>query len=353
MSLLSVIVPIRSLPDRNITERLLYCVGDPLLDRNKIDFIVVDDGSPIEDRKCHEAVCEKAGLRYHYIDTQNKSVNMARARNAGVWLAQTKYIMFMDVDLYPYPGYYNDILKEIKLQRLDEHPDDLIMTGVIYLSKNFGVEQFFNTEPKKRKDLFLHYASEDESEFIEKISTGTSVTLMHRERYLELGGYDESFEQWGYEDLEFNLRAMYHSDRFPLPKDFTKEIKSFADIDVYRGWKSMYRLYGDITFKKEIVLFHIWHKVDRSSEYALGYEKNRQRFVKKITTMAKEQRAGVCRVSKRDPVFDQFHNTDSPLSLRDYYKNSPLIAWVQPLKSIPLVGSFLLALKKTLLGKER
>lgn len=350
-AMLSIIIPIRAVSNRDISERLSYSVSDPLLDRERIDFIVVDDGSPLAEKCHHEAICKKLKLKYHYIDSQNKNINMARARNIGVRLAQTKYVMFMDIDLYPYPGYYNDILKEIEIQKLDEHKDDLIMTGVIYLTQKQGVDQFFNTKPEKRKTLFLQECRKKKSEIIEKISTGTSVTLMHRERYLELGGYDERFEQWGYEDLEFNLRAMYYSDKFPLPKDFTKDIKSFADIDVYRGWKSMYKLYGDITFKKEIVLFHIWHEVDRESNYAKGYEQNRQQFVKKITAMSKEKRSKTFRVRKEDPLFDQFYNEHRSLSLSEYYKNSPLVAWMQPLKEIPLIGFLLVALKRKLSDK--
>ncbi len=349
--ILTVIIPVRSISSRNISKRLSFCVSDSLLDREQIDFIVVDDGSPLEDQRQHDSVCLEQGIRYHYIDSRNANVNMARARNAGVSLARTKYIMFMDVDLYPYPGYYHDLLKEIEVQKLDEHPDDLIMTGVIYLSKKEGVETFFNMEPEKRKRYFLDACTEKNSRPIEKISTGTSVTLMHRERYLELGGYDERFEQWGYEDLEFNLRAMYYSDKFPLPKDFTKDIKSFSDIDVYRGWKSMYKLYGDITFKKDIVLFHIWHEVDRESNYAKGYEQNRQQFVKKITAMSKEARPETCRIQKDNPLFDQFHNNDESLSLSDHYKNSPLVAWLQPLKNVPLIGLLFLALKRKLSKK--
>jgi predicted glycosyltransferase involved in capsule biosynthesis len=346
-TILSIIIPIRAMSDRNISDRLSYCVSDSLLDRDLIDFIVVDDGSPVEERYHHEVICKKLRLRYHYIDSQNKNINMARARNIGVKVAQTKYIMFMDIDLYPYPGYYNDILREIQIQKLDEHEDDLIMTGVIYLTQKQGVDQFFNIKPEKRKTFFLQNHIKKNNQIIEKISTGTSVTLMHRERYLELGGYDEKFEQWGYEDLEFNLRAMYYSNKFPLPQNFTKDIKSFSNINTYKGWKSMYKLYGDITFKKDIVLFHIWHEVHKESNYLKGYEQNRQRFIKKITAMSKEARSETCRIQKNNPLFNQFHDNES-LSLNDHYKNSPLVAWLQPLKNVPLLGLLLLALKRKL-----
>lgn len=346
------IIPIRAMPNRAVGERLSYCISDPMLDRTKIVFSVVDDGSDAPSRSRHRQVCAELGLQYHYIESSDRPVNMARARNAGVKAARSKYIMFMDVDLFPYSGYYDDILRQIETQHLAEHPDDLIMTGVIYLTE-VGSEQFLAADPKDRRAGFLKTNGNQCDGLIEKVSTGTSVTLMHRERYLELGGYDEAFEQWGYEDLDFNLRLIYHSGKFPLPEDFPKEIGHIADIDVYRGWKSIYRLYGDITFAEGIVLFHIWHEVDRGSAYARGYERNRQRFAKKMAALAKEERPQHCRIGRDDPLFDRYRGNAGPLGLNDRYRNSPLIVWAQPLKKIPFVGAVLLGVKRLLLGKSQ
>lgn len=339
------------MPNRDISDRLAYCTADPLLARERVDFIVVDDGSEPIQRARHAARCAEFGLEYRFIDSEALPVNMARARNAGVAAARTQYIMFMDVDLYPYPGYYNAILEEIDAQRLPEHEDDLVMTGVVYLSEA-GTKRFFETDAARRRELFLRAEAREEG-LIEKVSTGTSVTLMHRKRYVELGGYDESFEWWGYEDIEYNLRHIYHSDRFPLPEDFQKEIGHLADIDVYRGWKSLYRLYGDVTYAKRIVLFHIWHDIDRGSDYAKGYEANRQRFVKKMAALVEMPRLEAVRTGRDDPLFDRYRGNASNIGLFDRYRNSPVIVWMQPLKRIPLVGRLLLRLKHFVFGEHR
>jgi predicted glycosyltransferase involved in capsule biosynthesis len=332
MNELTVIIPIRAIGNRDISERLTYGISDYLLNRNKIDFIVVDDGSAARQKEKHKEICERLGIQYHYLDTENKSVNMARARNVGVGLAKTKYIMFMDVDLYPYPGFYNDILDEIDIQKLAHNQNDLIMVSVIYLTEKEGNPLFFNTDENKRKTLFLQKLSENDKSVIEKFSTGTSVALYHRSRYLEIGGYDEEFCEWGYEDLEFNLRMMCSSDKFPVPDDFHLDYKTFQTIDEYRGWKSLYKKYGEITMQRDIVLFHIWHEVDKNSKYVQGYEKNRQLFVKKISKL--------CLESKKTGTKDSFYVR---------YKNSSFIVLMQHLKKVPFAGKLLLYIKQKIL----
>lgn len=348
MAELTVVIPIRAMPDRDIAERIGYCIRDPLLERDRVVFMVVDDGSPEEAHHKHRERCEKLGIQYLYLPTRDTVPNMARARNAGVAAARSEYIMFMDVDLHPCPGYYNALLAEIEVQRLTLYSDDMIMTGVVYLTKA-GSERFLEIDPDHRCCDFLKALERQKGDVIEKVSTGTSVTLLRRERYLELSGYDESFEQWGYEDLEFNLRAMYRDPKFPLPGDFTEDIGSFQDIDMYRGWKSMYRLYGDMTLAKAIMLFHIWHPVDKNSAYILGYEKNRQKFVRKIKKLAKEPRSTRVRIGRDSPLFERYRGPSRRLTLEEQYRNSPFLTLLQPLKKIPVIGDIFAYVKRRLL----
>ncbi len=344
---LTVIVPIRAIAGRDIAERLAYAVADPFVPHEDVGFLVVDDGSPETQRRRHEEACGRLGMQYVFLQTADKPPNMARARNAGVRQAKTPYILFMDVDLHPYPGYYRDILRQIQVQQIERHHDDLVMTGVVYLTEE-GSRKFLQMAPHERRDFFL--ADVITRRWIEKISTGTSVTLMHRTRYAELGGYDESFEQWGYEDLEFNLRMMYRSGRFVLPDAFEKDIGSFdAPPGAYRGWKSLYRLYGDITAQERIFLFHIWHPVDRDNAYIRGYERNRRRFVRCLHRLAASPRTDCCRFPRQDEVYARFDAREKPLSWQERYRNSILVTWVQPLKSVPLIGTLLTRIKREVL----
>ncbi len=348
---LTVIVPIRASATRDIVERISYCLSDPYLDRTRVDFIVIDDGSDDKSRVQHEQKCIELDIKYHYLDTSNKKTNMARARNIGVDIAQTKYIMFMDVDLYPYPGFYSDALREIESQQLEVYKKDLIMFSVIYLSQDLGHKLFFNTDEHQRKSLLLQKLIEHDSSIIDKFSTGTSVAIYHRSRYLELGGYDEKFEQWGYEDIEFNLRVMCSSGKFPLPDELHLDYKDFQTIDQYRGWKSLYELYGDITFQKGVVLFHIWHQVDSETEYMSFRNRNYQRLSKRLLELSSKSEEGDFRIPKESIIFRKYKKRSKESKIFTYYKNSDLIILMQKLKKVPIIGDLLLLIKRKFLSK--
>jgi len=280
-AILTVIIPIRATISRDISERIEYCISDKNLDRQKVEFIVVDDGSDNENHLRHKEVCDKLNIKYIYLDTRSINICMSRARNIGAMYSISKYIMFMDVDLYPYNGFYNDVLNEIHISRLDKFCNDFLMFGAIYLTKDLGTNTFFKSDESIRKNLFIHKLLENDKDYIEKFSTGTSVNVYNRYNYLSHGGYDEEFEKWGYEDLEFNSRIIYSSKKFPMPSNHLLDYQNFQNIVEYKGWKSIYRLYGDMSFQKGIILFHIWHDVDEQSDYIQGKLKNSKLFAKK------------------------------------------------------------------------
>ncbi|MGN5477231.1 hypothetical protein ACTMU2_11055 [Cupriavidus basilensis] len=109
----------------------------------------------------------------------------------------------------------------------------------------------------------------DDKTAIEKFSTGTSVTVWRRDYFLASGGNDAEFNGWGYEDLEYATRAIRRRKLFPLPSEFALDYRNFQSVVEYKGWKSVYRLFGDLTFQKGIVMFHAWHPVEQDSRYWL------------------------------------------------------------------------------------
>lgn len=288
-AILTVIIPVRGMDCRDITDRLGYCLNDSLLDRRKINFIVVDDGSSSDQKNQFQAVCASLKIDYIYIDTQFQPFSIARARNIGAMHSKTEFIMFMDVDLHPYDGFYNQIISEIFIQGLYNNANEFLMIGVIYLTPQKGQELFFSTKKSDRKNLIIQKLLENDESIFEKFSTGTSVNVYNRLNFLSHGGNDEDFEEWGYDDLEYNIRMIRDIRKFPYPSEILKDFKNFRTINEYRGWKSVYRLFGDITFQKGIILFHIWHEVDQKSDYIKGKEKNRKLFEKKIEEYARHQ----------------------------------------------------------------
>ncbi|WP_413760948.1 galactosyltransferase-related protein, partial [Vibrio vulnificus] len=67
----------------------------------------------------------------------------------------------------------------------------------------------------------------------EKYSSGTSVILINRVQYHRLGGHSEDFEQWGYEDLEFNCRAIEDHGKFLRPANPQSMQYNFNSVNAY------------------------------------------------------------------------------------------------------------------------
>ncbi|WP_429035188.1 glycosyltransferase [Aeromonas veronii] len=285
--LLTVIIPVRVSSNRiDILERLNY----PLIDKeipDDVNFLVVDDGSSIEYSEQLKTKCIGLGFDYIHIDSELKPWCLPRARNIGAMYSNSEYILFQDVDLLPYCGFYKDVINEIYTQELDVYIDNFLMIGVIYLNEQLSEDYIVNSSTPHIKNKYLQKLYNGDLG-IEKFSTGTSVNVFNREYFLIRGGNDEDFIQWGYEDIEFMTRCIRMNKKFPLPEEFGRDISNFSNITEYKGWKSIYRLFGDMTFMKGIVMFHASHPVDTNSDYQQHKHENRKLFEKKQLQFARD-----------------------------------------------------------------
>lgn len=258
---LTVIIPVRVTEARlDILDRLDYYLNDPHLPEC-IDFLVVDDGSRDE---YFLKLLEKATPRRKVIRTGSQhyeDFNLARARNFAAQRATGQFIMFMDVDLAPYPGFFTSLLREIVLTGMTQHVHKFLMCPVIYLTEA-GHEKFLCLPPEYRQQYFINAVLASDSENIEKFSSGTSVIALDRLYYLARGGQDEGFKGWGFEDYEFTTRLIRRTRQFPLPENWLSMAGNFMTISKYEGWKATYRLYGDWLACKGMYLFHIPHPIE-------------------------------------------------------------------------------------------
>ncbi len=285
---LTVIIPVRWSPDRtDIDERLAYVLHDDQRPAG-VHILVIDDGSPHHLAARLQSAYAELGFGYHRIDSETSTFSIGRARNVGTQVARTRFVMFQDADLLPYPGFYREVTNEIVVQGMDRFSERFLMFGVIYLTREASNE-YTNTPPELRRSQFIQHLLDADATRIEKFSTGTSVTVWSRDYFLGAGGNDPDFEGWGYEDLEFMCRALRREKRFPLPDEFSLDYRNFQNITEYRGWKSIYRLYGDTTFQKGMVLFHAWHPVESTGAYVQAKDRNRKIFEAKLKAFADRQ----------------------------------------------------------------
>lgn len=283
---LTVIIPLRVSAQRLDTiDRLSFSTLDGKRP-GEVGFLVIDDGSPASMIDPIRQRCDEFGFGYVRLDTEWRQFSVGRCRNYGAMHAKSKYILFQDVDLMPYGGFYFDLCREINVQNLDDNVRDFLMIPYVFLTAR-ATADFVKCHPTLRRQQFLQHSMENNHDIVEKISTGTSATVYNREYFLTRGGNDPDFEGWGFEDLEFNTRCIRLANRFPLPRSWSLDKANFFTITEFKGWKAVYRLFGDQMFGKGIALFHAWHEVDAQDDYMSRRNVNQNIFNTKIVEFAK------------------------------------------------------------------
>lgn len=259
---LTVIIPVRITNGRrDILDRISFFETDSELPPN-VDFMVVDDGSTDDD---YRLLCERESTRVKVISTGAKyyqDFSLARARNFAAQRAKGDFVMFMDADLVPYPGFYRDIFIEMHALQMRTHVNRFLMVPVIYLTEA-GYSLMQSLPKLYWRTHFINAKNSDDSNLIEKHSSGTSVIVVDRHYYMSRGGQDEDFQGWGFEDYEFTNRLIRRSRMFPLPANWLSIAGNFMTISSYEGWKACYRLHGDWLAAKGIYLFHAPHPIER------------------------------------------------------------------------------------------
>lgn len=272
--LLTVIISLRTSPQYDMIGRL----KNKLLDTERPDrvtFLVVDEGSSLTDAVAIKEECDRLSFAYHRVESGRSRFCASTARNAGARVACSRYILHEDIDLFPYPGFYNDILQEIVIQGLPSDPTRFITVPAVYLT-DAATEMAISGAKSKNglvHDLLIGAPT------VRGYLPASSAIVVSRAHYLAIGGYNPEFDGWGLEDLEFAYRLTAGSRMFPQPADNDVLVeRDFSRSSRYIGWRMRFRLHGELLARKGIFTFHAFHP--KSAEWANKalHENNRNIF---------------------------------------------------------------------------
>lgn len=162
MPIISIIVPIY-----NVEKYLKKCI-DSILNHSFSDFelILVDDGSP---DNCGE-ICDEYAKKDNRIKViHKKNGGLSDARNAGIEIAEGKYLAFIDSD-----DYIEDDMFEVLYKNIVEYNADMSVCGYYTCYKNTNIR---NTEDNELKVMNV----EDAIGHVHKISPGAWNKLYKKE----------------------------------------------------------------------------------------------------------------------------------------------------------------------------
>jgi len=210
--MISIIIP--TFNRSKILEKTLSRLKIQTYDKKNYEIIVVDDGSS-EDIASIVENC-KLPVEHNVIRLCKRSHNGGKPRNAGANIARGDILLFQDCDRL----FFKDTLERHR----ESVPD------------NMSISLGFNLEPKQYKDdwpldisqidlsqfqmdyreaVFGNYCLKEEFPFV---YCNTNHVALSRSLFDSVGGFDESFNKWGFEDNELGYRLWKNGINFIFNK---------------------------------------------------------------------------------------------------------------------------------------
>ena len=166
-----------------LLERVLEALFDQTVPDDAYEVVLVNDGSPDDTRAVIERVRPLARCTFTAIEQAN--AGLARARNAGIARSTGERIAFIDDDVLPTPVFAAEHLAS------DARHGDVIVRGAVINTESFDDLPVPVWTPANYSANYFW----------------TSNVSLRRARLDRAGGrFDESFTEYGWEDIELGMR---------------------------------------------------------------------------------------------------------------------------------------------------
>ncbi|EAI4015336.1 glycosyltransferase [Campylobacter jejuni] len=284
MALLSVIIPFglskeRPYIEERVIEKAKYFKSD-----ENIEFIFVEGYSS----KNHELKNFIQANHHIYLkDMEQKAFSQGKCRNLGAIYANSKVIMFLDVDCYISLDSFEKILKLIQIKNISQNINALIVLPVVYLNKeaNEKLKQYDDKfwDILIQEDLFT--AKNTWVKFFAPSSTSSIV--INKYQFLRLGGNDENFIGHGYEDFDLFVRVLKACVSFEkMPTNLSYDARNWNFFN-FKGFRSWFSLLGYEACFYGIYMYHFYHIEPNQNAYMQNKDKNHRLFYKHLKNIKK------------------------------------------------------------------
>jgi GT2 family glycosyltransferase len=166
----------------HLLERVLEACFEQTAGREAYEVVLVNDGSSDGTPAVIERARARATCKFSVINQAN--AGLARGRNAGIAASSGERIIFIDDDVLPTPAFVAE-----HLATHAEHPDDVVRGAVINT-------QSFDDLPPPIYSI-RHYSGN----FFWTSNVSVPLATIRA-----IGGFNENFSEYGWEDIDVGLR---------------------------------------------------------------------------------------------------------------------------------------------------
>ncbi len=184
-----------------------------------MEVIVADDGSGADTAQVIKEVLGPSGLKWFHVGHSDSGIRQARIKNMAVKYSRNPYLIFIDHDVPLHPDFIADHLaaaeKGFFLQGKrvflpENYTKKILQKGTFVSPSHFlpGLENYKNMFRLPKLGKLLSRPKKFQTSL-----RGCNLS-MHKADFLEIDGYDETFDQlWGREDSDICYRLFHQGLR--------------------------------------------------------------------------------------------------------------------------------------------
>jgi len=212
---------------------------------------------------------ETKGTNIHALHQfEPPGLSIGHYHNLGAEQASTEWIMKLDIDSLPHTEYFSELLPVLQLAS----PGAWFNGGMFYLNKRF-LMILPDKEPLSVKTYNTVMASPRTYSSSSYLLPAATNFICRRGTYLKLGGCDERFRGYGWEDYQqIYMLERYQFDKDPLPGVITLENVTRRCRDEISRPKAK-QLYE---WNNRLCLIHKWHPGSSDPVYKSTMDGNRK-----------------------------------------------------------------------------
>ena len=200
-----------------------------------------------------------------------EACSLAKLRNTALASVQTKFVLFLDIDIYP------DInMIKLAYKKTMSNPIHLEMFPCLYLSqkgskkvKNWETSEFVKSYYDFRRDLIQHLAFP------------SSIILTDTQSVHAIQGFDEDYIGHGYEDFDFMLRLFKYKGLIEYTQDILIDEPYLAPL-MSTGLRALMAKPFLENLLTSYYFIHVFHKKNKAEDYYQKREINKQVFYAKF-----------------------------------------------------------------------
>lgn len=206
---------------------------------------------------------------------KHTSVNNAYLRNIATLSSKSDYILFIDIDIIP------DVkLIEKMLLSTSRKNKKFTMAPCLYLNK-LGTSNLLGNRVN-RTDIIDSYMSFSRK-YTQHLAIPSSIILLQKNDFLDVGGYDEEYIGHGYEDFDLITKISHHLDIIKINDDSIYDQAYTAPL-LSKGFRAnLAALTFDMLLEKDI-FFHCFHPSNKDNYYRMR-TKNAKKYLRLLENL--------------------------------------------------------------------